>query len=144
MNKSMIIKEKQRKNSRRTTFCLQQQETKKISDSTLCFRLGFDVQSTRPKLTQSSPNRQNSSQGTKFSAPSTLMVVRNQRKDKEIVEIMCRKSRKKSSKLYLICFSSLLFKNNSSEGLRLLKKQERNQMEKMSRVAFSLKIEGKE
>ena len=38
------------------------------------------------------------------------MVVRNQRKAKDNAEITCRKSKKESSRLYLISFSSLLFK----------------------------------
>ena len=41
MNKSIIIKEKEGKKSRRTTFYLQQQETKKIQVQ--CFFFGWDL-----------------------------------------------------------------------------------------------------
>ena len=53
MNKSIIIKEKQGKKSRRTTFCLQQQETEK--NQVQCFIFGLDLMFNQQdqKLTQS-------------------------------------------------------------------------------------------
>ena len=96
MNKSIIIKEKQGKKSRRTTFCLQQQETKN-SGSKLYFRLGFDVQSTGPKLTDSFPkSAEFKVKEGKFSDDPILFVVRIQRKMSKKKSISHNLHKKKS------------------------------------------------
>ena len=74
------------------------------------------------------------------------MVVQNQRKAKDNAEIMCRKSKKESSRLYLISFSLLLFKKNQAKDYVSWRTWSeirwfrtlllRNQMKKMGRAAF--------